>query len=673
MNKYLIFDTETKSRNPELDKPNIHEHYPFMVSYVVADENLNAVYQDWFKITDMNKLNIFNQYLNECPTIVGANIKYDIHMMCNYDFNYYAIFDKKNYIEVEVLARLVIPTDTQDDPSFTVALKKLGKRYLDVNADEDEKIVKRELTNLNVAHKQLMSEELVKTFNLNLTKTALNELVNDLYKNDMWYAKFHLYPQYKTFRRQFFMRHPRPSYEDCPSVFKYGMNDALITHGLFKLWYKKAIELDQVNNIIEVSEAVMPLVSMEREGLTLNVKQLLLDREAIIRELDKEKIISPITGEELTAQQNAKLKEVYEFETGLKLTNADKNTRAKIMNDSPTAKIVSYKQSLLKYLNTYMTGLLKKLSFVNGEYKIYTQYHLAGTVTGRLSSDFQQFPKEPLELHDGTVVNIRSWFVVPKGYKYMLYFDYSQLELRLQCEWTSLIHKGVPDLNMCRAFMPYKCIEKDGKYYYEEEPDKEWTPTDLHALTAKTAFPDIDESHPDWKHYRKLGKSCNFACNYGASPAKIAESLDVDMPTAIKLVKGYKTAYKGVVDFGNWLKSRSYVVNKWPNLFKRYYYSRNAHKLQNYLVQGSGADLLLRKLRQTYTFIKTHPWWSYIITVHDEIGLTVKDIPIDQLKKEILEIQSIMNEKLSAVEIKADIEITDTDWGHKQDYDESLL
>ena len=87
---------------------------------------------------------------------------------------------------------------------------------------------------------------------------------------------------------------------------------------------------------------------------------------------------------------------------------------------------------------------------------------------------------------------------------------YSQLELRLQCEWTNLIN-GTPDINMARAFMPYKCIEKNGKYYLEESPDTEWTPTDLHGMTAKSAFPGIDESHPDWKHYRTLGKRCNFA------------------------------------------------------------------------------------------------------------------------------------------------------------------
>lgn len=87
---------------------------------------------------------------------------------------------------------------------------------------------------------------------------------------------------------------------------------------------------------------------------------------------------------------------------------------------------------------------------------------------------------------------------------------YSQLELRLQCEWTNLIN-GSPDTNMARAFMPYRCTEVNGKYYLDEDPNTEWTPTDLHAMTAKLAFPNIDENHPDWKHYRSLGKRCNFA------------------------------------------------------------------------------------------------------------------------------------------------------------------
>ena len=103
------------------------------------------------------------------------------------------------------------------------------------------------------------------------------------------------------------------------------------------------------------------------------------------------------------------------------------------------------------------------------------------------------------------------------------------------------------------------------------------------------------------------------------------------------------------------------------------YYSTNKHQLQNWLVQGSGADLLLIKLKETYEYLKTHPWWSYVITVHDEIAFSCKDISIDQLKKEVKEIKELMKYSLSAVDVISDVEYTTTDWGHKKDYDEETF
>jgi DNA polymerase I-like protein with 3'-5' exonuclease and polymerase domains len=285
-----------------------------------------------------------------------------------------------------------------------------------------------------------------------------------------------------------------------------------------------------------------------------------------------------------------------------------------------------------------------------------------------LSSDFQQFPKEPLVLDNDYEINIRSWFIVPKKSKYMFYFDYSQMELRLQCEWTNIVN-GEPDLNLARAFSPYKCIQVNGDYFLEEDPNKIWEPTDLHGLTAKHAFPGVTENDIDWKHYRALGKRTNFAVNYGAAAPKIQEALKVDYPTAKALVDGYKQAFAGVVMFGKWIRNRVYVTDNIPNLLLRRYYSRNKHQLQNWLVQGSGADILLSKLYEIYVYIKDKPHWHFMITVHDEVGLVCDDIPEQQLKKEAEEIRQRLCYKLTAVDVIADIEYTTTCWSEKQNWE----
>ncbi len=661
MVKYLIYDTETTGLNIVKDKP-------FMFQYGLVDHNLQLIETKWFHVKDKASRDIFKQHLESITTIVGHNIKFDIHMAINDGFDV-SLFDKKNFIDTSVLARLVLDHDLQTDKTFSTALKILGVRYLGVDSNSEERALKMELSRLVSEHKQRMKEYFIQQGIWDNTASPTNQTktLNEIYTN--WNKVFHLYTKFTQARKDFMRANPEPTYEQCTNVVTYGLTDIKLTHGLLKLWYPKAVKLDQVETLRRISNATMPLVIMERQGLTVDIQQVLKDRQRIVDELGKTKIIDPRTNTVLSIGQHAKLKELYEYESGEALESSDKETRSEIEDRSPAAKAASYIAKLDKYLNTYIRSILDKLTMINGEARIFTQYNLAGTVTGRLSSDFQQFPKESIELNDGTEVNIRSWFVVPKKDKYMFYFDYSQMELRLQCEWTNIVN-GYPDINMARAFTPYKCIEKDGKHYLEEDPTKEWVPTDLHALTAKNAFPDIDEKHPDWKHYRGLGKRTNFAVNYGAAAPKIQQALKVDFPTAQKLVDGYKKAFAGVVAFGMWIKKRVYVTDNIPNLLLRRYYSRNKHQLQNWLVQGSGADILLLKLREVYDYIRNKPHWRYMITVHDEVGFVCAEIPMEQLKQEVKQIQQLMAHKMSAVDVTSDVEFTTTKWSEKEDWKE---
>ncbi len=664
MIKYLIYDTETTGLNIRTDKP-------FLYQYGLVDDKLDLIELGVFEATNLQEKQQFIHHLQTVPTIVGHNIKFDIHMAINDGIDI-DIFKNKNYIDTSVLARLVIPHDTQSDKTFSTALKKLGVRYLGIDSADEERKLKMELSRLTHDHKMRMLQYFIDqgVWTPAKTQTTETKRINEVYNK--WNKIYHKYPALKKARRDFLKMDPPPTYQDVSNVKTYGKTDIKLTHGLLRLWYPKIVPLKQVNVFKRISNAVMPLVLMERKGMTVDIPRIIQDRNAILREQAKTKIIDPRTGDELSIGQHAKLKELYEYESGLSLNSADKEARAEVEDSSPAARAANYLSKMDKMLNTYITGILNKLTYIDGEYKVFTQYNLAGTITGRLSSDFQQFPKEPLVLDDGYEVNIRSWFIVPKQDKYMFYFDYSQMELRLQCEWTSIVN-GEPDINMARAFMPYKCIEKNGKYYLEEEPTKEWKPIDLHTSTASHAFPNIPQTHPDWKnHYRQLGKRANFAINYGAAAPKLVSALKVDFATARALVEGYKKTFAGVVAFGNWIKKRVYITDNIPNLMLRRYYSRNKHQLQNWLVQGSGADILLLKLFELWKYLEDKPHWNFMITVHDEVGFTCTDIPMDQLLKEVDEIQKLMCHALSAVDIISDVEVTTTKWSEKIDWDKYL-
>ena len=660
MVKYIIIDTETTGLNIIVDKP-------FLIQYGLVDEQLNLINTVVFDPRiDVANRNHFENLLQTIPTIVGHNIKFDIHMLINAGFKQ-SYFVDKNYIDTAVMARLVVNHDEQADKTFLIGLKKLAVRYLGINSADEEHKLKFELSHLNSVHKQKMKDHFIAKglWNMSLSRTEETKEINQIYNS--WNKYYHLYAHLAKERGLFLKANPAPTYADVSNVRAYALTDIKLTHGLFKLWYQKLVSIRQDDTLKRVSAAVWPLIIMERKGMSVDLKRVLDDRNKLLAELAVCKIIDPRNGEEIKIGQHAKLKELYEYESGMSLVGADKHVRNEIQHLSASAKIADYISNMNKYMTTYITGILNKMVPIGNEFKVFTDYNLAGTITGRLSGDFQQFPKEPLELKTGDKINIRSWFIVPNNDKYMFYFDYSQLELRLQCEWTNIVC-GEPDLNMARAFSPYKCMKIGDKFYLEEDLNTEWKPVDLHGLTTKHAFPGIDETHPDWDHYRKLGKMTNFAVNYGASAPKIQEALKVDYDTALALVNGYKKAFPGVVAFKKWVGNRVWSADHIPNLFFRRYYSRNRHQLQNWLVQGSGADLLLVKLREVFNYIRNKPHWNFLITVHDEIGFTCTDIPEAQLRQEVNEIKELMSYSMSAVDVLADVEYTTTTWADKESW-----
>lgn len=689
MIKYLIFDTET-------DGLNIRTSRPFMFQYGLVDENLNLV-----QVTVCDPRRIaerleFLKHLRVVTTIVGANIKFDVHMAVNSGIPINE-FVTKNFIDVGVLSRLVLPGDIQKHKDFKTALKVLAVRYLDIHAADDEIILKREYNTLRSEHMYRMRDYFVQQgvwMDPPDSKKA-TEALHEIY--DHWFKYFHLYSEVAQARSDFLQMDPPPTYEHCPSIRIYAENDVRLTYGLFKLWYPKAVLLKQTDTLVRTSRATVPLILMERKGMVVDLERVHADRVQLVEAMKRARIIDPRTGQEVSIGQHAVLKAIYEHETGMSLTSSDKDTRELIYDNSPTAQKVDAIAQVSKYLSTYIKGILEKVVFLDGQYRVFTQFKIDGTVTGRLSSNFQQFPKDSVVLDNGYEVNVRSWFKVPKENKYMFYFDYSQMELRLQCEWTNVIN-GAPDTNLARGFMPYQCqhyrtletyagrngnelragaptdldletaLKKGWSAWIDPETNAYWQPIDFHTSTATHAFPTISTTDPDWKKYRTLGKRANFAINFGAGAAKLVSSLRVSFTTANSLIAGYKQTFKGVVQFKNWLKKRVYTSDRTPNLLGRYYYTRDTHALSNWTIQGSGADILLEKLHEIYMYIKDKPHWNLMLCVHDEVVLTCDDIDPARLNKEVREIQELMTYKLSAVDIVTDVEYATTRWSEKEDW-----
>lgn len=266
-----------------------------------------------------------------------------------------------------------------------------------------------------------------------------------------------------------------------------------------------------------------------------------------------------------------------------------------------------------------------------------------------------------------------------------------QIELVTQAHYTLLVSGG--DLNLCRAYFPFKChhyktgeifnyktpsertrfTEKqpNGDSAWLDEDGKPWTKTDLHSMTAHKAFPDVPmDSELFKKECRPKGKTTNFASNYGGGPRALVDSLDISYEEAEKLVKGYNEAYPGVITYQNMIVkahgNKGYVHNHFG---RRYYVSDvgKAYKLANYVVQGTAADALKKAVIALDEYLKDKKS-KMVIPIHDEIQFDIyrgEEWMIDHLLK-------IMQDAFNwcLIPVTAGVEVTTTNWSEKSEYKE---
>ncbi len=144
----------------------------------------------------------------------------------------------------------------------------------------------------------------------------------------------------------------------------------------------------------------------------------------------------------------------------------------------PFMEMLLEHRGLSKWGGTY-TGSWHKRLVLSGDDRIYPSYNLAGTVTGRLSSDFQQVPRDPF------IRSIIGFGNQPDRGWSLLEGDFSQIELRIAAALS-----GDPTM---------MAVYERGE--------------DLHALTASTVTgkPLAEVT----KDERSRAKAVNFGFLYG--------------------------------------------------------------------------------------------------------------------------------------------------------------
>jgi uracil-DNA glycosylase family 4 len=267
--------------------------------------------------------------------------------------------------------------------------------------------------------------------------------------------------------------------------------------------------------------------------------------------------------------------------------------------------LLEYRTLQLKWMNTYLLPWSLKLDTRS---RLHTTYKLYGTVTGRLSGDLQQVPRDSF---------IRTVIGAPPGWCFVQ-ADYSQIELRIAAHVSK-------DRRMRRAFL---------------------TGEDLHLAMAASLTGKLPKDVT--KEERKLAKAVNFGFLYGMFPKKFQAyafenyGVVVSLPEAELARQKYFSMFR---DLEAWHDRQKRVAHNYhrvvsplgrirhlPDILS----SDNGVRMEaerqaiNSPVQATASDLMLFSMVQLQP--QLDPRQAFLVgTLHDAIFLQVREEAVEDL------------------------------------------
>ena len=276
-------------------------------------------------------------------------------------------------------------------------------------------------------------------------------------------------------------------------------------------------------------------------------------------------------------------------------------------------------KKLNKLYNTYIEGVEQSLANTkNG--KIYANYNIDGTVTGRLSNSganiapgrgkeskigvsFHTLPRNSEELD----INIRNYVVAPPGWKFIT-ADKKAMELRV------LAHVA-NEKNMIHAF-------ESG--------------VDLHSYSAGLTFNKDPEDVT--KLERQIAKEVSFLTVYGGTAYTLAAKRNISEDAAEEIINNWMAAFPGVPAYMETVRDYIEQFSYAKTIFGRFRHLPNINspfkKVRgqafrqglNFTIQSPANDILLCGLLAIVNKFKEEKLQAMVIgTVHDSIEIICPD------------------------------------------------
>ena len=418
---------------------------------------------------------------------------------------------------------------------------------------------------------------------------------------------------------------------DCVEINKateYAAEDADVT---LRLWQvlKARLPADRVLSVYETLERPLlrVLARMERRGISID-RQVLsrLSGEFAQEAAGLEGEINKLAGEPVNAGSPKQIGDILFGKLGLAGGTRTKTgqwaTGARMLEELAEQghelpqKILDWRQ-VSKLKSTYTDALP---GFVNPTtHRVHTNYALASTTTGRLSSSEPNLQNIPVRTEDGR--KIRRAFIATPGMK-LVSADYSQIELRLLAEIAG--------------------IEQLRKAFRED--------LDIHAMTASEMFGVPIKDMP--AEVRRRAKAINFGIIYGISAFGLANQLGIGREEAGTYIRKYFERFPGIRDYMEETKAFAKKHGHVLTLFGRKCHypdigasnpsirAFNERAAVNATLQGSAADIIRRAMiRMDDALAERKLAAQMLLQVHDEL---VFEVPEQEVEKTLPVVTKVM-------------------------------
>jgi len=421
---------------------------------------------------------------------------------------------------------------------------------------------------------------------------------------------------------------------------EYAAEDVDVTLRLWKT-LKPKMAVENLSTVYETLERPLPrvLTDMELAGVKVDVVQLSrLSSNFAGKMAEAEAAAHTAAGRPFNLGSPKQVGEILFGKMGLpggrKTKSGAWSTDAAVLDQlaqegHELPRILLTWRQFSKLKSTYCDGLRDAINPDTG--RVHTNFSLAATSTGRLSSSEPNLQNIPIRTEEGR--KIREAFVAEPGHV-IVAADYSQIELRL------LAHIAKVDA--------LKDAFRQGK--------------DIHAMTAAEMF-GVPLEEMDVAT-RRNAKAINFGIIYGISAFGLANNLGIGRDEAKAYIDSYFNKFPGIKDYTNAMKAQARAYGMVSTLFgRRIHLPGIRHKdpvirqfaerqAINAPIQGAAADIIRRAMaRMPHALHQAGLKSRMVLQVHDELVFEAPEAESDTLIPLVREVMS--NAALPAVNLSA--------------------